>query len=93
MLDQPPIYDYILFGKQATFEAFRHRPITQPDAYLSEDLDSELSSIRDALNKGYRWVRTDGDYAVFEKESLPPLLQERAVPSPIHLISTAQSQN
>ena len=93
MLDQPPIYDYILFGKQAAFEAFRHRAITQPDAYLSEDLDSELSGIRDALNKGYRWVRTDGEYAVFEKALLRPLLQERAVPSPIHLISTAQSQN
>ena len=93
MLDQPPIYDYILFDKQAVFEAFRHRPATQPDAYLSEDLNSELSGIRDALNKGYRWVRTDGDYAVFEKESLPPLLQDRAVPSPIHLISTEHRHN
>lgn len=41
-------------------------------AYLSED--HTTSTLRNLLRKGYRWIRTDGPYAVFEKlicEGLP----------------------
>ena len=63
------------------------------DAYLSQDLHSELDGIRDALNKGYRWVRTDGAFAIFEKALLRPLLQDRHSPTPLHLISGAPHEN
>lgn len=36
-----------------------------PDAYVADDATSR--PLREALDKGYRWVRTDGEYAVFEK--------------------------
>lgn len=35
------------------------------DAYLSED--EQGKTLRDLLRKGYRWIRTEGEYAVFEK--------------------------
>ena len=93
MFDQPPLYDYILFDKETAFEAFRHRPPEMADAYLSQDLHSELDGIRDALNKGYRWVRTDGEFAIFEKALARPLLQDRPAPAPIHLISGVHHEN
>jgi hypothetical protein len=38
-----------------------------PDAaYVSQDRDTE--AVRDLLAKGFRWVRTEGELAVFEKE-------------------------
>jgi hypothetical protein len=37
-----------------------------PDAYVSDDPDTR--AVRDLLAKGFRWVRTEGDVAVFEKE-------------------------
>jgi len=36
------------------------------DSYISKDSDSE--ALKELLAKGYRWVRTDGEIAVFEKE-------------------------
>lgn len=36
------------------------------DSYRSEDANSKTLAY--LLNTGYRWVRTDGDTAVFEKE-------------------------
>jgi methionine aminopeptidase len=39
---------------------------TEPDAYVAED--ATIRAVRELLAKGYRWVRTDGDWAVFEKE-------------------------
>ncbi|GEM_PF-1758174 len=35
------------------------------DSYLS--LDGEVAAVRDLLAKGYRWIRTDGEWAVFER--------------------------
>lgn len=39
-------------------------PLTNSDAYKSTAIDT-------ALANGYRWIRTDGNWAVFEKLSLP----------------------
>jgi len=37
------------------------------DSYITED---EVSfSLRTLLAEGYRWIRTDGDYAIFELET------------------------
>ncbi len=41
-----------------------------PDAYVAED--AATIAVRDLLVKGYRWVRTDGGWAVFEKEIIKP---------------------
>ena len=38
-----------------------------PDAYVSQDRDTE--AVRDLLANGFRWVRTEGEFAVFEKEA------------------------
>lgn len=37
-----------------------------PDAYVSEDADTAV--VRDLLKCGFRWVRTEGELAIFEKE-------------------------
>lgn len=39
------------------------------DSYISED--ETVKAVSDLLKKGYRWIRTDGEYAVFEKEMKP----------------------
>jgi hypothetical protein len=36
-----------------------------PDAYVAEDAES--NALRNLLTEGYRWIRTDADYAIFEK--------------------------
>lgn len=37
-----------------------------PDVYVSEDADTVV--IRSLLERGFRWIRTEGELAVFEKE-------------------------
>lgn len=37
-----------------------------PDAYVSGDADTVV--IRALLERGFRWIRTEGELAVFEKE-------------------------
>jgi hypothetical protein len=37
-----------------------------PDSYLSEDEVSKALAI--AIDSGFRWVRTDGDSAIFEQK-------------------------
>jgi hypothetical protein len=37
-----------------------------PDAYVREDADTVV--IRSLLERGFRWIRTEGELAVFEKE-------------------------
>jgi hypothetical protein len=41
------------------------RLCTEPDSYIAVDAESE--AIRELLANGYRWVRTDCGFAVFEK--------------------------
>jgi peptidoglycan/xylan/chitin deacetylase (PgdA/CDA1 family) len=42
--------------------------LTNPDAYISED--ATTAALRDLLAQGYRWVRNDEYWAIFEKETL-----------------------
>ena len=37
------------------------------DAYVSEDADTAV--VRELLERGFRWVRTEGELAIFEKEA------------------------
>jgi hypothetical protein len=37
-----------------------------PDAYVSEDADTVV--IRSLLEHGFRWIRTEGELAILEKE-------------------------
>ena len=37
-----------------------------PDAYVSKDADTAV--VRELLKCGFRWVRTEGELAIFEKE-------------------------
>ena len=37
-----------------------------PDAYVSEDADTAV--VRALLERGFRWIRTEGVLAVLEKE-------------------------
>ena len=57
-------FEYACVNADAV-RAVTARPLP-PDAYVSDDLDTE--AVRDLLAKGYRWVRTEGELAVFEKE-------------------------
>lgn len=50
-----------------------------PDSYIAEDVES--STLRLLLANGYRWIRTDGDTAIFEKRRLVlPALETRPKP-------------
>ena len=39
-------------------------------AYFADEFHTK--AVRDLLAKGYRWIRTDGEWAVFEKEIFKP---------------------
>ena len=58
-------FEYATVSADAV-RAVTARP-TQPDAYVSQDRDTE--AVRDLLSRGFRWVRTEGELAVFEKEA------------------------
>ncbi len=36
--------------------------------YIAEDLDPDLQALEFILGVGFRWVRTDGEWAGFERE-------------------------
>ncbi|MBE2180152.1 MAG: hypothetical protein IAE97_06740 [Chthoniobacterales bacterium] len=57
-------FDYATVSAEA-LRAVTARPMP-PDSYVSQDRDTE--AVRDLLAKGYRWVRTEGELAIFEKE-------------------------
>ena len=57
-------FHYVTVPMEQVFDAARL--CTEPDSYIAEDRESK--EIRDLLFKGYRWVRTDCGFAVFEKE-------------------------
>lgn len=57
-------YHYVTVRAEAL--ASLSQIISEPDAYVADcDLAKE---VRGMLQKGYRWIRTDGGWAVFEKQ-------------------------
>jgi hypothetical protein len=60
-------YHYILFNLALVHAAFAYVDTrTMPDAYLADE--PVLRKICEVVNAGYRWVRSEQDYAVFELE-------------------------
>lgn len=56
-------FEYATVSAEAV-RAVTARPMP-PDAYVSQD---RAEAVRDLLVRGFRWVRTEGELAVFEKE-------------------------
>ena len=74
----PEKYHYALMPFSVV-EPMLRVPIAE-DAYISNDTESR--ALRDLLTKGYRWVRTDNEFCVFEKivglvSGLPPRETEK----------------
>jgi hypothetical protein len=60
------MFDYKVLSLESVLALCRYiSPDECPDSYMAEDAESK--TLRDLLSNGYRWVRTDGGYAVFEK--------------------------
>lgn len=57
-------YHYATMHASSLFD-ITHVPMPK-DSFLTED--AEVKALRDLLMKGYRWIRTDGETAIFEKE-------------------------
>jgi hypothetical protein len=62
----PKKYQYATLPMEEVASAVQ--VLTNPDAYISED--ATTAALRDLLAQGYRWVRHDEYWAVFEKETL-----------------------
>ena len=67
MSKAPITFQYKLFRIADVVALFRHTTTPLPDAYLAESADSDLAHIRLALSQGYRWIRTEGEFAIFEQ--------------------------
>ena len=63
-----PIYEYRLFLKVQVQQLYLVRE-WQPDAYVADD--SLTRPVKDVIADGFRWVRNEDDYAVFEREWSP----------------------
>ena len=62
----PKKYQYATLPMEEVASAVQ--VLTNPDAYISED--ATTAALRDLLAQGYRWIRHDEYWAVFEKETL-----------------------
>ena len=62
----PKKYQYATLPMEEVASALQ--ALTNPDAYISED--ATTAALRNLLAQGYRWVRHDGYWAIFEKETL-----------------------
>jgi hypothetical protein len=62
----PKKYQYATLPMEEVASALQ--VLTNPDAYISED--ATTAALRDLLAQGYRWIRHDEYWAVFEKETL-----------------------
>jgi hypothetical protein len=60
------MFDYKVVPLESVLVLCRYvSPDECPDSYMAEDAESK--TLRDLLANGYRWIRTDGGYAIFEK--------------------------
>jgi hypothetical protein len=55
-------YKYLAFDRVRVQQYFDAE--TPPDSYVSSDSFSK--ALESALNEGYRWVRSEGNEAIFE---------------------------
>lgn len=68
-------FEYYSFDADLVIPATRHEDTVPEDSYLTNE--PALEALREALDKGFRWVRTDGDVAVFERMFLSPPPEKR----------------
>lgn len=59
-------YNYLAIPFEAALAYYGVKDSSQPDAYMT--MDDNKAALQMAQEEGYRWVRTDGHYAIFEKE-------------------------
>jgi peptidoglycan/xylan/chitin deacetylase (PgdA/CDA1 family) len=59
------VTDYICFPAHAVYELHDWTTKCLPDAYVASDALTD--AILTALAQGYKWTRTEGDYAIFER--------------------------
>ena len=57
-------YKYLVFGGAQIREYFDAISQVSSDSYVASDSFSE--AVETALKEGYRWVRSDNSYAIFE---------------------------
>ena len=62
-------YHYQVFPAAEVLALFAVRPDVPADAFISADKATE--AIQAALTAGFRWVRTDGEHAIFEAADEP----------------------
>jgi len=60
-----PVYEYETLPLRQVCEVFQF--CEHPDTYLAEE--PITIEIRRLLKHGFRWVRSEGDFAVFERVS------------------------
>lgn len=58
-------YAYMVLPADTVRAALGPEDPDRPDAYLTEDVHTH--ALRDVLQKGYRWIRTEGEHAIFEQ--------------------------
>lgn len=78
-----PVYSYQLFDKSVVLELYRYKPQLHPNASLATLFNGELEAIRTAVAAGYRWIRSEGETAVFEKQC--PSSGTPVIPIPRHI--------
>ncbi len=60
-------YQYRALPARVVFELFHGLALMEVrDGYIAQDLDPDELALRVVLAAGFRWVRTDGEWAVFE---------------------------
>ena len=57
-------YHYVTIPAMDVIEA--GRLTIEPDSYIADEATGR--AIQEILQKGYRWIRTDEGFAIFEKE-------------------------
>ncbi len=58
-------FEYRVHPANAVVELLSPKRFDMPDAYIASDLETD--TIRETLALGFRWVRTDGEHAIFER--------------------------
>lgn len=58
------VYHYVTVRAAEAAECLQYQ--SNPDAYITGDLAS--NALADLINRGYRWVHTVGEWAVFERQ-------------------------
>lgn len=70
-------YDYFTMPVTAVLGLTALGSRAMKDAYVADDQESQ--AYNQLLKAGFRWVRTDGDIAVFERDNTEAMTLEESV--------------